>query len=475
LGFPYQTRPSWILSRNFQEEKPSLAQAFGATQLQALPAILILVFAPVFAWAGDVPPRELLSAVQDQAVQFAATCPTPRTARLQVKNLTTQALRLQVSPGMLLVPDDLPAPRLVPPNAPARIDLEASIAEVRRQRTAQPGLIAGEAHRGGFGGPRDLRLGPGQSATWDFPFLALRLEQFQPDPEKHYALAEGLPPDPEPRLKRFVSELARRAHSHEVAQAWLWQFLHGLSLRELRLLKPQELNDQEFSLLEHLTDELSPSTRSGPDSGPDSGPNSEPGPLPARMYLQIINKGSSALFPLAEEFRKLTRAGGFLGLPVEFQDVEEAQLQTPAEIASAIGCQMTLGGAPDEGQEVNVRVLLTRWDGLVYSPLREVRLSLGMQPLGRQSLSLLESATLNSLLEFRKKESSEPGTPARVEIRNHFPFTLRGLQVRLRQDSTAAERMVTLSGYALGPGRSLDLELGAPAWALEPVRVTWGR
>ena len=426
-------------------------------------ALLMLCAAPVHAQFNSQG-QPLLEAIEAGHLRATGHCPTPRLLSLELVNLTDRKLRLTLETILAAVPVDreAAAARDEKPETP---DLQSYRQLVREVVHAQAGLVGGWSSRGGFGGRRELVLEPHQKLELLLPFLATRLATFRPSPSASYHLAGTAALAGEVRLQLLLAELASGMTSHPVAQAAWWHFDAGLSLRQLRLLKYQEFNDAELALCEDLVSEIERCARQ---------PDAAPAGIPARIYMQVINKAGNADQPvqLTRDIKKLTDTAGFLGLPVEHQDIEDAVLETPAQIAMAIGCQLSLGGPLND---MHARVLITRWDGLQSAPHRECRVWLGASPKPRQAVSMIEAGVLKSLIELKQANVEAATTAPLVEVHNHSPLALHSLRLRRKPDSTAATREITLAGYAIGPGRKLEIDVATPAWKLEVIGAAWGR
>ncbi len=405
--------------------------------------------------------QDLHAAIADGTVSVEAQCIEPRRLKLDVTNRTAEPRRIVLGSGTLAWPASEPRPTLPkPPEKSAEIQELMKLA--KQVASSQVGAIAGRDGRGGYGGLLILKLAPGETFTVTVPFLATELKDYRPDPNVRYALGKSDPAS-DPAVRLLLAELTQRGATFGVAQAALWHLMHGIPLRQLRLLKLHDINDEEIVLAEHLVSEVRQAVEKG---------GRKPSPVPARVYLEVINKAGAGASTLAAELERLMETGGFLGLPVTMGNVEEAPLSTPAQLATAIGCQLTIGGTPEK---LTAHVAIARWDGRVYRVHRDIRVELGTAPEPKTVAVKIETELLQNLIELRRASPINPGTMHGVEVINHFPLALTSLHLRRRAESTAASHELTLTGYDIGPRRRLTIDLDSSAFSLEVIGAAWGQ
>ena len=428
-----------------------------------LPAIKFLLFLLAIPWqnAQANGPQELFDAMTAGTISVVAVAESPLILRVEVANRRAQWQQLILCSPMAAVAPNFTGK--LQPAADEQPDMIERMKQIRQISTSQVLALGGIDGRGGFGGPRKFALPPGETLVLRVPILVTELHEFRPDADVQYRLLPAERITDDLNLLTLWRELSRAGASHSVAQAAFWHLCDGVPLRQLRLLKHQEINDVEIPLAEHLVSEVLRCAQA---------PEQSVARVPAKLYLEFINKAGNEVSPLAASMTQLTKSGGFLGLPVESENIESATLQTPAQLATAIGCPITLGGSL---QQPSASVILARWDGRMFRVHRQTRTALVANPDPRQALSLLETHILRQVIELRRTTPMDRGSPYGVEIVNHFPLAIRALRLSCEVDATAASREITLTGYAIGPGRRVAVDVEYSPHSLQVIGTAWGR
>lgn len=428
---------------------------------------LTAVLSMASAVTAQTDAMDLRQAIDAGMVKAELRCTGPHTFRMRLRSAQGRRLRLALRAGTFVVPagEQGSVPRGVNKDTLSGQKLRRTTQKVTDR---QPGAIGGFHGRGSFGGRREFYLVPGRIETFDVPFLATALEKFEPSSDVQYKLVRVTDWSKDERIRSLLEEVASDQTCYGVAQAALWNFVHGVELPQVRQYKPDVLNEAELWLAEHLVAEIERWIKE---------PNAQPAKTPAKLYVKVVNRVNDVdlraqLTQLAVRMRQLADRTRLLGLPVEYRDLEKVELDSDAEVASAIGCQMTLGHA--EGQ-VHARVLISRWDGKHYRPHREVRVWLGPRPSARQALSQINAELLKHLVKVRPVADEEEAAKGRVELINDFPLALHAVRLHWQLESNQSARSITLSEFAIGPGRSIEVDLKAPAAVLKTMEASWGR
>lgn len=414
--------------------------------------------------AEPLPLAEALATGRVTAVAHAED-----TDRLLVRITNPQAAALAVSIQGILVA--VPTQANLKPTALidelGREKLEALQKQVDQPITWQHLIVGAVIDRGGLAGRQVVELAGGQFQELELPIVRTRLERFRPAREFGYRLITVESWTDDARLRALLAAMASQGASQGAAQAATWQRMTGLSLQQLRLVKRRDCSDDELKLAEHLIEAADAVARHDRETL---------APIPAKVYLNLVNRSGEAGLAMVRRMSDMARNGGLFGLPVVLEEVDRAALQTPAEIGLAVGCQISITRTADEFQS---RVLFRFWDGRTFEAQREFLVWLGKQVSPEAALDMIETGVLRHLVKLETVKLStmqlgEPQEAIAIEITNHFPLALHQLELRVKADAPGGARNLILSGYAIGPQRSLRVEVGTTAANLEVMGAAWG-
>lgn len=324
----------------------------------------------------------------------------------------------------------------------------------------QPLLAGPLRDRGGLVGSQAVPLAAKESRRVDLPVWRTRIGKFHPTPGAKYTVLPAEEAAADPHLKLFCRWASQEGVSWGTAQAALWQLAEPVRPVDLKMLKGREVNDSEWALAEQLLADLRDAQASGRDPEPK---------LPAKVYLQLVNRQGDLGLPMSKRLGTTARNGGLFGLPVERAGIDDARLGGGAELALACGCQLSL---MQSGESSVAGVLLRFWDGRSFEPQREFRVWLGKQPAAEAAIRHIESGVYNEMISLDRlaDDSSSP----RLEIANRFPWAIHRLVLVERDPGPEGPDELVLDDLAIGPRRTvrLPLDLHPTAWKIDDL--VWG-
>lgn len=324
----------------------------------------------------------------------------------------------------------------------------------------QPLLAGPLRDRGGLTGSQAVPLSARESRRVELPVWRTRLGKFHPAPGVKYGVFPAEEAAADPLVKLFCRWASQEGVSWGTAQAALWQLAEPVRPVDLKMLKSREVNDSEWALAEQLLTDLRDAQASGRDPEPK---------LPAKIYLQLINRQGDLGLPMSKRLGTTARNGGLFGLPVERTSIDDARLGGGAELALACGCQLSL---MQSGESSVAGVLLRFWDGRSFEPQREFRVWLGKQPTAEAAVRHVESGVYNEMISLDRL-ADDPTSP-RLEIANRFPWAIHRLVLVERDPGPEGPDELVLDDLAIGPRRTvrLPLDLQPSAWKIDDL--VWG-